>query len=99
MDRQSFGQALGASALTLLALYVVDQYGYTDIKGLLLLAALAVVAVLVTSPSVVVAGGLALALYLAVMHQAGDRMLAVAAVGLAALIAAVAVERKRLWPL
>jgi hypothetical protein len=99
MDRQSFGQALAASALMLLALYVVDQYGYTDLKGVFLLAALAVVAVLVSSPSVAVASGLALALYLVVMQHAGDRLLAVAAVGLAALIAAVVIQRQRLWPL
>jgi hypothetical protein len=99
MDRQSFGQALAASALMLLALYVVDQYGYTDLKGVFLLAALAVVAVLVSSPSVAVASGLALALYFVVMQHAGDRLLAVAAVGLAALIAAVVIQRQRLWPL
>lgn len=96
MDRQVFAQALAASALMLLALYVIDQYGYTDLKGLLLLAALAVVAVLVSAPSVVAASGVALALYLVVMHHAGDRLLAVATVGLTALLVALALERQRL---
>lgn len=97
MDRQVFVQALAASALVLLALYVIDQYGYTDLKGILLLAALAVVAVLVSAPSVAAASGVALVLYLLVMHHAGDRLLAVAAVGLVALVAAVVIERQRLW--
>ncbi len=96
MDRQVFAQALAASALILLALYVIGQYGYTDLKGLLFLAALAVVAVLVSTPSVVAASGLTLVLYLVVIHQAGDRFLAVAAVGLAALLVALAIERPRL---
>jgi hypothetical protein len=95
MDRQVFQQALAASALILLALYVIDQYGYTDLKGLLLLAALAVVAVLVSAPSVVAAAGVTLTLYLVVMHHAGDRLLAVAVVGLAALLVALAIERQR----
>jgi hypothetical protein len=99
MDRQVFGQALAASALILLALYVVDQYGYTDLKGLLLLAALGVVAVLVTAPSVAAASAVTLALYLVVIHQGGDRLLAVAAVGLVALITAMVIQRQRLWPL
>jgi hypothetical protein len=97
MDRQVFTQALSASALILLALYVIDQYGYTDLKGLLLLAALAVVAVLISAPSVVAASAVSLALYLIVMQHAGDRLLAVAVVGLAALVAAVIIERQRLW--
>jgi O-antigen ligase len=97
MDRRVFAQALAASALILLALYVIDQYGYTDLKGLLLLAALALVAVLVSAPGVVAAAAITLALYLLVIHQAGDRLLAVAAVGLVALVAAVAIERQGLW--
>lgn len=99
MDRQVFAQALAASALILLALYVIDQYGYTDLKGLILLGALAVVAVLVSAPSVVAASGVTLVLYLVVIHHAGDRLLAVAAVGLAALLVAVAIERQRLFHL
>lgn len=95
MDRQVFAQALAASALILLALYVIDQYGYTDPKGLLLLVALAVVGVLVSVPSVVAAAGVILALYLLVIHHAGDRLLAVAVVGLAALLVAVAIDRQR----
>ena len=39
MDRRVFAQALAASALIILALYVIDRYGYTDLKGVLLLAA------------------------------------------------------------
>ena|SRR5947209_865551 len=97
MDRQVFAQAFAASALILLALYVIDQYGYTNLKGLLLLAALAVMAVLVSAPSVVAASAVTITLYLVVMHHAGDRLLAVAAVGLAALVAAVVIERQRLW--
>lgn len=97
MDKRVFAQTLTASALILVALYVVDQYGYTDLKGLLLLAILALVAILVSAPSVVAAAAVTLALYLVVIHQAGDRLLAVAAVGLVALVAAVAVERQRLW--
>jgi hypothetical protein len=99
MDRRVFAQALAASALILVALYIIDQYGYTDLKGLLLLAALAIVAVLVSAPSVVAAAAIILALYLVVMHHAGDRLLAVAAVGLAALIAALVIERQRFWRL
>ena|SRR5947209_3078186 len=99
MDRQVFGQAVAASALILLALYVIDQYGYTNLSGLLLLAALAVVAVLVTTPSVAAAASVTLALYLLVMHQEGNRLVAVTAVGLGALITAVVIQRQRLWPL
>ncbi len=58
--------------------------------------ALAVVAVLVSAPSVVAACGVALALYLVVIHHAGDRLLAVAAVDLAALLVTLAIERQRL---
>jgi len=97
MDRRVFAQALAASALVLLALYVIDHYGYTDLKGVLFLAALALVAVLVSAPSVVAAAALTLILYVAVMHQAGDRLLAVAVIGLVALVAAVMIERQRLW--
>jgi len=96
MDKRAFAQTLTASALILVALYVVDQYGYTDLKGLLLLAALAAVAVLVSAPSVVAAAAVTLALYLAVIDHAGDRLLAVAAVGLISLVAAV-LERQHLW--
>jgi|SRR5947209_2584794 len=96
MDRKVFAQALAASSFTFLALYVVDQYGYADLKGLLLLAALAAVAVLVSAPSVAAASGVALALYLVVMQHAGDRLLAVAVVGLAALLATLVIERERL---
>jgi hypothetical protein len=95
MDRQVFAQALAASALILLALYVIDQYGYTDLKGVLLLAALAAVAVVVSAPSVVAAAGVTVALYVVVMHRAGDRLLAVAVVGLAALLVALAIDRQR----
>ena len=96
MDRKVFAQALAASALTFLALYVVDQYGYTDLKGLLLLAALAAVGVFVSTPSVAGACGVALGLYLVVIHNAGDRFLAVAVVGLVALLATLVIERQRL---
>lgn len=96
MDRQVFAQALAASALILLALYVIDQYGYTDLKGILLLAVLAAVAVVVSTPSVVATSGVTLALYLVVIRHAGDRLLAVAVVGLAALLVALALQRQRL---
>jgi O-antigen ligase len=96
MDRQAFAQALAASALIMVALYVIDQYGYTDLKALLLLAALAVVATLVSTPSVAGAGLVTLVLYVLIMRDTGDRLVAAAAVGLVALVAALVMERQRL---
>ena len=68
--------------------YLVDVDGASHV---------ALVAVLVSAPSVVAAAAFTLALYVLVIHQGGDRLVAVAAVGLVALVAAVMIERQRLW--
>ena len=85
--------AFAAGALVLLLLAVTNQYGYSSLKGLLILAVIMVVAAVTAGPGVALGGGLALVVYLVLDQILSDTLFAAAIVAVLALIL-VLLERR-----
>jgi hypothetical protein len=85
--------AFAAGALVLLLLAVDNRYGYSSLKGLVILAVIVILAGVTTGPGVAVGGLLAFVAYLVLNQLLGDALLAAAIVAILALIL-VLMERR-----
>lgn len=97
MDRVRLVSSFGAAALALLLLQAVIHFGYSTVQGIVVLAAICVVAVLAIGITSFAAGALAFLAYYVLDHVLGDPLLAAVVVAVLAAAATLAQEGRGAW--
>ncbi len=97
MNRAAIVSSFAVSALTLLVVEVIAHYGYTGVRGIVILAVVAGLTTVTVGVSSAVAIALAFVVLYALNHVVNDRFSTVIILTAVAVIASLALEGGRAW--
>lgn len=97
MNRKAIATSFAVSCLTLLTLLGVNRFGYSSVKGAIVLVVIAALAAFTAGITGALAIGMAFVLFYVLDYFLNDRFTSVVILAAIAVIAALAVEGGRAW--
>ncbi len=97
MNRAVMVTGFAVAAFTLLAVQIVNRYGYDSTKGIVILAVIAVLALFTAGMNSLIAMAVALVVYYGVDYFVTDRLTTAILLAALAVIASLAVQGKSAW--
>lgn len=97
MNRTVVVTAFAVSALTLLAVQIVNRFGYSSTKGIVILGVIGALALFTAGMNSFTAIVVALAVYYGLDYFLGDKLTTSVLLAAIAVIAALAVQGKSAW--